>query len=476
MLPKSKRATSILECFLKGGFTPWETFYCVPEFGINGATWHHAYPIDFANAAQACGNAATLTPFAAGPDGRLIYLSPFVQKLIDRPDVTNRMRVVVNRHDLGTHEGGIPLAITGSILGSRSMACLGAHVARYSYDHDVDHQHVAPFAYAMAQTNSFNLTDNLACATSVGLHPGIARPLLVAANDSSRLQTLLARGAVGGATQRTRFDALQANYLDQYRTRLDFPGASLPLRAPSLDGFASMSATLTHNADLQALLPSEYLTSSGGSACFNRAGPQSIGSSQVASTAFSNTTNYPAQNLKLAAHLLTHSTSPATHCFVLDTGLREADGGGGYDTHVETPFTTAHNLLNFLDNLLALVNQPGEGNPNKIDLDETMIILNTEFGRTIGTRLTNTGRDNWQHGYVQIYIGGPVQKGVSGVIGEDGYATSFSTPAENRIAALLAMGIWPFDDAGYSSGQVQDNASESVAVRSVLQRVLGVTV
>ena len=127
----------------------------------------------------------------------------------------------------------------------------------------------------------------------------------------------------------------------------------------------------------------------------------------------------------MAAHLLTHPTSPAAHCMVIDTGLREADGGGGYDTHNETPFTQARNLNNFFNSLLPLVNKPGETDPNKIDLNKTMIILNMEFGRTPGLqKTTNTGRNHWPYGYTQVYIGGPItkaQRGVYGAIPESGH-------------------------------------------------------
>ncbi|HEY0463961.1 MAG TPA: DUF1501 domain-containing protein, partial [Polyangiaceae bacterium] len=119
--------------------------------------------------------------------------------------------------------------------------------------------------------------------------------------------------------------------------------------------------------------------------------------------------------------------------------------------------------------------------PNKIDLNKTMIILNMEFGRTPGLQkpTQNTGRNHWPYGYTQVYIGGPItnaQRGVYGSIPETGLASVYTTPTENRIAALLALGIWPFDQSSFSSAQVQDSSSESNAVKSVLQRVLGYTV
>src|SRR6188768_388865 len=140
MLPKANQATSILECFMYGGVTPWEGFYCVPSYGQEGVSWHKAYPVDFLNAAKACSYAAPdlFTNFAKDSDGRDIFLSPFLQPLIARGDITDRMRIVVNRHALEPHEAAIPLTMAGATLGSPSMAALGAHIARYFVDHDLE--------------------------------------------------------------------------------------------------------------------------------------------------------------------------------------------------------------------------------------------------------------------------------------------------------------------------------------------------
>ena len=67
---------------------------------------------------------------------------------------------------------------------------------------------------------------------------------------------------------------------------------------------------------------------------------------------------------------------------VSDVGLYEASGGGGYDTHTANARDTATNFDNLLASLLAMINAPGEGDLTKLSLDDTLIILNTEFGRT----------------------------------------------------------------------------------------------
>ena len=95
-----------------------------------------------------------------------------------------------------------------------------------------------------------------------------------------------------------------------------------------------------------------------------------------------NDTNYPHMGLRLATHLLTRPDSKAKHITVVDGGLIPASGGGGYDTHSNHINDSARNLKNLLTELLGRINEPGENDPNKLNLDETLVVLNMEFGRT----------------------------------------------------------------------------------------------
>jgi hypothetical protein len=106
-----------------------------------------------------------------------------------------------------------------------------------------------------------------------------------------------------------------------------------------------------------------------------------------------------------------------------------------------------------------------------------MVILNSEFGRAPGRQNPGgQGRNHWPNGFPQIYIGGPIgpeQAGIYGTIDEGGEATLFTTPAENRIAALLALGIYPFDAVAYSGSDAQGQTQEGPAARSIIKRILG---
>jgi hypothetical protein len=184
----------------------------------------------------------------------------------------------------------------------------------------------------------------------------------------------------------------------------------------------------------------------------------------------------PHMGLAAARALLTHPTEPASYVCVSDTGLYEASGGGGYDTHTDNAVDTAVNFDNMLSALLGMINAPGETDATKISLDDTLIILNTEFGRTPGKQGQN-GRNHHPRGYVTAFIGGPIttaQKGVSGAIDRDGEAkTMFATPSENRMAGLLALGVWPFAPEGFNVADAPTATSELAAAQSAMSKFLG---
>ena len=461
MLPAAVQAKSILEVFMYGGVSPWETFYASDTKGKNSKTWLYTFYDKTIAAAEACGydnSASLLTPFATDAEGKPVFLGPFLKPLLARPDVLSRMRVVINRHSLEPHEAAIPLALSGRTLGSPSMASLGTHIQRYFVDHD-DGNHPAPFSYGFATAGGYIPTDNVLSLVATGLHPGSARPLLIKVDNVTRLSGLLDRVSVGGLTERAKYDALMQVYFDEYQQSLRFGGTGDPLRATRFRELSQAARSVTTSDSVKQVLDPSLFVKVPGTACGQ-----------------DNTINVPAMSLRLATHLITHPTSPARHCCVIDTGLKEADGGGGYDTHHEMSFTQSRNLNNMFGNLLSRVNKPGEADPDKIDLDKTMIILNQEFGRAPGSQNGGLGRNHWPYGYMQVYFGGPIKKeqaGVYGAIPESGQASVFTTPTENRIAALLAMGIYPFDSAGFSNSDVQNQSDNSKAIADVTKRVLG---
>jgi hypothetical protein len=466
LLPAGAQAFNVLECFLYGGLTTWETFYGVDEYGrpddpdpmlrnTQSYTFNNPQNTLLTQALQTCKSHGKARYFATDALGKKVNLGGILESLISRKDILERMRVVVTRHELEPHEAAIPLAICGRSLGSPNMASLGAHVQRYF----TEHQGVgrkSPFSYVFA-SNSIP-SDNVLTTVATGTHPGSARPLLIKVDAIERLSGLLARKSAGTAEQRAHYDALVSAYVKKFRGRLSWKDQGA-LRSSRLDALEQAARAVQNSDAVQAVLDPALFTQTTAERCGDMNADE------------------PGMSLRLAAHLLTHPTEPARHCCFVDGGLIAADGGGGYDTHGENCLTQTRNLQHTLSNLVALINTPGENDPLKLSLDRTMIIFNMEFGRSPQAQ-GDSGRNHWPYGYVQVYLGGPItgdQAGLHGAIGPDGRATTYVTPAEHRAAALLALGIWPFNAESFGVSDVQGASGEAAGVESIASRVLGYT-
>jgi len=461
MLPAPSWAENILEIFLYGGVSQHESFYCVPEYGKDDSSGWHAFlnSGDVASAMAACNFDGPLTePFATDANGASVHFGPFVAPLRARPDVMDRVRVAITKHDLEPHEGAIPLALAGRNLGHPALAGLGSHIQRYFLDKNPDLER-APYAYVLLSSSLDAFpTDNLRAATAIGMHPGAARPLSLKIDAAGDLGALLARGTVGA--NRAAYDAAMQGYIDRYHARLRWKGAGDPLRSPRVGDLGAAARSIAHTDTIATVLDPSFFQIVGGSSCGDTSGTDAM-----------------SMNLALATHLLKHPTSPARYVCVIDGGLIPADGGGGYDTHFENSHTQSRNLSNTLALLMSRINQPGENDPAKIDLDKTMIVLTTEFGRTPLPQGGGKGRNHWPYGFPVVFIGGPIRKenrGVFGACGPDGKATLASSPTENRLAALMAIGIWPFAQESYNVSDVPGATTEIDAATLVKQRQLGV--
>lgn len=453
-LPEPQRAKRVLEIFLYGGISTWETLYFVRDYGKpddaqHPNTQYYAYAAANAAAVQTCGMVEMERPFATDANGALVELGPFATRLWERQDLVERMRLVVQRHTLEPHEAAVPMALTGRPVGQPNAAGLGAHIQRARLDANLTPDRASPYAYVLA-TGGIS-SDNIAAAASAGTHTGAARPILIKTDNAATFTKLLGRDTVGA--HRASHDALVRAYVDQYDARLTWPEHGR-VRSARADDLQTAFTTTTRADAIKGVLPDDLFDARTATAC---------GVSRR---------SIPHMGLHAARALLTHPTEPAAYVCVSDTGLREASGGGGYDTHTENARDTAMNFDNLLRALTEIVNAPGEADPTKLSLDDTLIILNTEFGRTPGRQGT-TGRNHHPSGYATAVIGGPVQKGVSGAIGRDGIATTYATPAENRMAALLALGIWPFAAEGFNVADAPAATGELVAAQQAMAKVLG---
>ena len=456
-LPAGERAKKVLEIFLYGGVSTWETLYFVRDYGSPADpqfpnTQYYAYEAANATALAACGGTDVDRPFATDGAGAMVEIGPFAGRLDTRRDIVDRMRIVVQRHDLEPHEAAVPMALTGRPVGQPNAAGLGAHIQRARLDGGGTPNRASPHAYVFA-TGGIS-SDNVAAAASAGTHIGAARPLLIKTDSAASFTSLLRRDRLGAS--RASHDALVGAYVQQYQNRLTWPGQGR-LRSPRTDDMIVAHQTTTRSDAIRAVLPDD------------------IFANRSATTCGVSRRSLPHMGMEAARHLLTHPTEPAAYVCVSDVGLYEASGGGGYDTHSNNARDTATNFDNVLSALLAIINRPNENDPTKIDLDDTLIILNTEFGRT-PNRQGTSGRNHHPYGYATAFIGGPItgaHKGVSGAIGRNGFATMFATPAENRMAALLAMGIWPFAPEGYNVADAPAATTELGAAQRAMAKFLG---
>ncbi|MEQ1569566.1 MAG: DUF1501 domain-containing protein [Myxococcota bacterium] len=466
LLQSGVRAESVLEVFMYGGFAPFESFYAVEEYGrpndpdYPNQQWHLFASDHNRIYAGDCGitdSATWLTPFATDAAGMTVNLGPVATPFKQRADLLSRLRVVVTRHDLEPHEAAIPYMLSGMRLGNVRMAGMGTHVQRYFLDQGSAGR-ITPYSYVLTPNTDIN-TDNLRAASSAGSHPGAARPLSLEINSANNLAQILSRSHLTPQT-RPSVDALLAHYRDASVLRhSDKEGVRLRSRAVEDHEYSLTS--VTNAPELAEVLGVDLLEPEGGAQCDDTT---SLDHTKV--------------GIRAAASLLNNPIDPARYVNVIDGGsLFVADGGGGFDTHFEHPYTQAVNGSAMLQSLVDRINAPGEGDPAKIDLDKTMIVITTEFGRTPYIQFGN-GTNHHPYGFVTLLLGGPVgpdQAGVLGAIGPDGSATDYVTPAELRAACLAAMGIYPFTSESFAVGDIRDATSELSALTWLNQHVLGRT-
>src|SRR5689334_13207524 len=98
-LPDGVRANRVLEIFLYGGLSQWETFYLVEDYGrptdpTYPNTQYYALPSTTVTAMNNCGipTSPIGQAFATDSDGAAVELGPFAHPLWSRSDITSRMR------------------------------------------------------------------------------------------------------------------------------------------------------------------------------------------------------------------------------------------------------------------------------------------------------------------------------------------------------------------------------------------------
>ncbi len=452
-------AKKVLEIHLWGGLAPWESFYFRPDpssqtrgfdLDVEALVWNPSCPgTPNGLASQFLANDSMTKP---------VHLGPFAMPLW-RTDISSRTRVIVLSHDLAPHEAAIPYSLAGHRLGRPNFSGLGAAVQRRQREL-AGSSHPLPFSYCLipplAATSGF-----FAALDATGGHPGSARPLVLTTGEGADafLKNLDRSSFAPG-------NGLIDQYRAQYRQWLTAPGKTDPLRSTAFQEYASSVGSLFQAPQLSTLLAQSPLVAQEAELC-----------ARVASAAgFLSEVDYAAAAVKTAAYLLTRpEEEQARYVCIVDAGLGNL--APSYDVHglFANPqgWTTSNNLwrvLSALANVLLDPNTPTSTDNEKLDLNDTVIVIKTEFGRT-PYRSTDGkvdpdshGRDHWPEGYVNVIIGGPIKApGVVGSIsdGKDneigvGRAEPGHTykPEDVQCAVLLAAGIDPFADGNFQQGEL----------------------
>lgn len=482
-LPTELHPEGVLELYIAGGLSAFDTFYTVPSFGQDDFRFLHVFDeaAPASNGLQAqdtlqgrwdqCDTGFTEMTYqgsefgAVDGGGNELELGPWTWPFWSRPDVIARMRVVVTAHDQFAHSGATPKALSGLNLGNPRLAGLGTAIQRYFTENEDAKGgggiRAAPYSYVLSPSS---LVFNTAAATAVGSHPGSARPLNVTVEPDSELTNLLARTAIDDPEA---FDNAIAHYQAEYADRLRSFGHSTPSRSAERETY-DFSAFARANAPTLTDILSPDL--------FSSIDPPA----QLCQSNISAPDNVPAMQARLAASLLTRQQNAARHVLWVDGGL-EPSPFGGHDVHTTSVRTNATNYPNTFNALLDQIvdpTNPRAGDENRVDLDRHMVLVSTEFGRTPDQQGNGTGTNHNPGGYVQIFIGGPMSHpslpnrliGASAygeISGATGLAVTATSPAQNRMMVLQTLGIYPFSNQSYnvSDGGFIDEVDAATSIR-----------
>ncbi len=476
LLPGEAQPEAMLEVFLLGGMSPWESFYTIPEYcnpSMGGPYagqqwWMFDGGVEEWFAQCDGGDRAIYEPFAADAAGMTVNLGPFIYPLRDRPDILSRMRVWVVHHAVEPHAIAIPFAVAGHGVSNPRMAGFGTHLQRFFGQQESGARN-APLAYTIYMS-SFDRSNNGTAATALGLHPAAAQPLALQLGPNPRLPARLPRPTVSG--HKNELDALVAHYTERIRQRLSH-AVTGDYRSPGYMDYAAARRAMQNHEALVDLLPSSIFEVPEVTMCTQHPLVETQGVFTV--------TDETTAALEMARHLITVGKDAPRYVQVMEGGVFTDPAGQGYDTHGEHIRGQGPNLMHMSRGLAAIINEPGEEDPRKLDLDRHFILLNTEFGRAPIPEATppnphGRGTNHWPWGYVVVGFGGFADEeraGIVGAIGEDGYATSSFTPTEHRAAMLLAMGVWPFSPESFAVGDVRGAGSELEAALKLRTEILG---
>jgi hypothetical protein len=444
----------VLDIYLCFGASQWETLWLPgngggapgftahgmgsPNLALNNLNW-------LANAGPFPCNVMDLPPsptdahfFADQTGGGRIYWGAPAKPIYRRPDILSRCRMVTQFHDLMPHEAAIPYCLTGLTLGNPRMAGTGSAIQRRAREVSQSQPlPVSPLPVSYVLHSGDGFPASMAAAT--GEHPGSSRPLVIQVRTNNNFVDNLLRANITAES-----DNLLLAVRHEYRDRLRFRGFGDPIRSAGFEGYWVAAELLKNAPTLRSLFNNNLLV-------IDQSQPVPVCPTHPTGSS-SNSLPGTKTMLHAAASLL--SSGPARYVGVMDSGR-----AGSYDTHGSDAQSHHHvlrtcaNFYDVLKHLADIIHHPTDNPLGKLKLDDTMVVINTEFGRTNYVNGSN-GRDHWPVGYVSTIIGGPIAAGtgatIRGAIDRTGALEGYTvadhrySPADVRGAILLAAGVDPF--------------------------------
>lgn len=483
IFPAGEPYYKVLEIYLYGGLSPWETFHVRSDGDY--ADWFD-FQSQFASLSWCAGGPTGATTEPNGQDiaGNDVFLGPCTKPLWP---LKNRIRILPVRHNLLPHEAAIPYALTGLRTGSPRLAGMGAHIQQLART-EFATATPRPRSYVVFPPTSEVFDESrLVAMQATGMHPGGARPLFLRLGDGAAFRAALARGGIAEP-----HDRMVDVYRDQYRRDLRWGGPTIPDGGPEHERVLRTQAFAAYNAAIEGVLHTEDIEPFFSSDSLLTPST-TAGCGRLGTAAFSGT-DYTRKGIELAAHLFAND---ARYVGLVDVGLRRAGTGGGYDTHPEAEHAvlTSFNLNATLSAIRDAVTAPPGGTP-AINLDDTLIVLNTEFGRTPYVGLEG-GRDHHPEGYVMTLIGGPIGRPGAGGTARANSGVAGGMDASGRTldsyggvpvgltatdvigAVLLAAGVNPrehevFGVGDFSLAVAAPADLPETTMRKLASRVLGI--
>ena len=453
----------ILEIWLDGGASPWETFWfpdaddSVDEVAMSLANlplddieWAGgSTPEDPCDTADIPSSFSDMANFGVSASNHQIYWGPAAKPLWSRDDIFDRCRMVTLAHHLLPHQAAWPYALAGLPLGNLRRAGTGAAVQRRQMA--INPGNVVQSSYVIHPRRD-DVADS---AAATGAHPGSARPLTVSIEAAQSFANQLARDGVSPESD-ALYDALRHGYFDRMR----WGGLDLPVRSQGFGSYRVASELLLGATTLQDIFSADNLALDSYPAIC-----PAIGTPQYTQSPFFKL------ELDAAARLL--SEDLARYVCVVDKGIT-----GLHDTHSDTHLLlTCGNLLDVSRRLAAIIMHTD--NPDgTIDLDDTLVVINSEFGRTPTFQSISGnpgfGRNHWPFGYTTILIGGPIAAGSRGIRGGfDAQGAALPehqySPTDMRAALLLAAGIDPFAPDTFRIGEFSPALSRGENTRPFIR-------